>query len=267
MVNLGGNFRVNAQVEKIGALNGNGSVVLDDGSTGGMLFVGSGDFDGGIADGGLNGQLIKTGPGSLFLSGINNTYTGGTRVEGGILAVDNPSGSATGTGPVIVQASAALSGGNTAGTAGFIGGSVTIQDMGHLEPGLSAGTLTLQSDLTLSPLSQVDFQLGQPGIIGGSNNDLVKVLDDMTLDGRLNITSIGFGGGGDYTLFTYGSSLFNNGLAIGAVPNGFDPSQFTIDVSIPNKVILHVVPEPQNIALLSAGIVSILTSQRRRRST
>src|SRR4030095_13953297 len=222
MVNFGGNFRVNAQVGRVGALNGNGSVVLDDGSAGGTLFVGSGDFDGGITDGGLNGQLTKTGPGTLFLCGINNTYTGGTRVESGILAVDNVSGSATGTGAVIVQPSAVLSGGNTAGTAGFIGGPVTIQDLGHLEPGLSAGTLTLQSDLTLSPLSQVDFQLGQPGVGGGANNDLVKVFGNLTLDGALNISSIGFGGGGDYTLFTYGSRLFDNGLAIGTIPNGFE---------------------------------------------
>jgi hypothetical protein len=60
--------------------------------------------------------------------------------------------------------------------------------------------------------------------------------------------------------------LFDNGLAIGTIPNGFDASQFTIDVSIPTKVILHVVPEPQNIALLWTGVVSILTSQRRRKS-
>jgi len=232
-----------------------------------MLVVGSGDFAGGIGDGGLNGQLVKTGPGTLFLSGISNTYTGGTRIEGGVLAVNNISGSATGTGAVNVQPSAVLSGGNTGATAGFIGGPVTIQDMGHLEPGLNAGTLTLQSTLMLSPLSQVDFQLGQPGFDGGANNDLVKVLDDLTLDGRLNISSIGFGGGGDYTLFTYGNRLFDNGLAIGTIPNGFNASQFTIDVSIPNKVVLHVVPEPQDIALLSTGFVSILTLQRRRRST
>ena len=96
-VNLFGDFDVNGRVETITALNGNGSVHLDSTTTGGVLAVRVGDFDGVISDAGLDGQLLKPGPGTLFLSGAN-TYTGGTRVEGGILAVDNTAGSATGAG-------------------------------------------------------------------------------------------------------------------------------------------------------------------------
>jgi autotransporter-associated beta strand protein len=259
-LNFGGNLLVNGEVETITSLNGNGSVKLDDGSTGGILVVRVGDFNGVITDAGLGGRLVKPGPGTLFLSGAN-TYTGGTRVEGGNLAVDNPSGSATGTGAVTVQAGAVLSGGNAAGTAGFVAGAVIIENMGRLEPGLSAGTLTLQNNLTLSPFSQLDFELGMPGVEGGANNDLVKVFGNLTLDGELNISSIGFGGQGDYTLFTYASMLTDNGLAIGTTPAGFEPSQFTVDVSIPNKVILHVVPEPHSVVLL--GAVLVLLSLRR----
>jgi len=260
-VNFGGNFDVNGQLETITTLNGNGSVQLDDGSVGGTLVARVGDFDGVIADGGLNGRLVKPGPGTLFLSGAS-TYTGGTRVEGGILVADNLSGSATGTGLVTVRPGAILSGGNAACTAGFIAGTVFIEDMGHLEPGLSAGTLTLQNHLTLSPFSQLDFELGTPGVQGGANNDLVKVFMDLTLDGELNVSPFGFGGEGDYTLFTYGKRLFNNGLEIGTVPAGYDPSQFSVDVSNPNEVILRVVPEPQTAALLGIGLASLLRRRR-----
>jgi autotransporter-associated beta strand protein len=78
VVNSGGVFRVNAHIERISTLNGNGSVVLSDSSAGGTLIVGSGDFDGAITDGGLAGQLVKTGPGTLILS-RGSSYTGGTR--------------------------------------------------------------------------------------------------------------------------------------------------------------------------------------------
>lgn len=60
----------------------------------------SGDISG-------DGSLIKQGPGGLLLEG-NNTYTGGTTVEGGTLSAppqdpDGPTVSPFGDGPVVVE--------------------------------------------------------------------------------------------------------------------------------------------------------------------
>jgi len=55
---------------------------------GGTISVGAGTtstFSGTIIG---NGSLTKTGPGTLILKG-NNTYKGGTNIEGGTLMIDN----------------------------------------------------------------------------------------------------------------------------------------------------------------------------------
>jgi autotransporter-associated beta strand protein len=96
--------------------------------------------------------LVKTGSGTLTLSGAN-TYTGGTTVTAGKLLVNNTSGSGTGSGAVTVGNQAVLGG------TGRIAGDVTIQSGGLLTAGdLDAtlgdnslqigGHLTMQSDST-----------------------------------------------------------------------------------------------------------------------
>lgn len=72
------------------------------------------------------GALTKTGAGVLALN-VGNNYSGNTTVNTGTLAVNNASGSATGTGAVTVASGAVLSGN------GRIGGAATIN--GTLSPG------------------------------------------------------------------------------------------------------------------------------------
>lgn len=81
-----------------------------------------------------NGGLTQEGPGVLTLSHAND-YSGGTFLNGGCLSVKNQSGSATGTGPVVIN-----SGGTLAGS-GAIAGSVTVNSGGTIAPGNSPGTL------------------------------------------------------------------------------------------------------------------------------
>jgi autotransporter-associated beta strand protein len=103
--------------------------------------------DGGIVNGD-NGSITKLGTGTLTLSGAS-TYTGGTTVTGGVLKVANTTGSATGTGPVNVDAGT-LSGG------GIIGGAVV------LGTGSAAGAV-------IAPTGQTDAQPGTLTINGNLN--------------------------------------------------------------------------------------------------
>jgi fibronectin-binding autotransporter adhesin len=137
----------------VGSIAGNGNIFLGPVA----LAVGTNDrsttFSGPIQDGGFNGgiggSLIKVGNGTLTLSGAN-TYTGGTTIYSGALVVNNLAGSATGKGPVEVQA------GRLSGT-GRIAGAVVIGSGNGpgalISPGTSAsriGTLTIGRKLTFS---------------------------------------------------------------------------------------------------------------------
>src|SRR5207237_408356 len=64
---------------------------------------------GAIGDGGSNRSLTKTGIGTLTLN-AGGIYGGGTTISAGTLRVTNPTGSATGAGPVSLAASTTLSG-------------------------------------------------------------------------------------------------------------------------------------------------------------
>ena len=119
-------------------------------------------FSGVVQDGGpfggTGGSLSKIGNSRLTLSGAN-TYTGGTTVTAGGLKVSNPTGSATGTGAVGVNAGT-LRGG------GIIGGTVTIGtgsgSGAFLAPGQGASkptTLTIQSALTIQADGTYTYKL------------------------------------------------------------------------------------------------------------
>jgi rhamnogalacturonan endolyase len=196
------NINANGQTTDIGELGGTAAAFIGaGGSINPTWRIGARNttntYAGTIADAGVT-SLIKTGTGMLTLSGANNTYTGNTTVNGGILRVSNIDGSATGYGAVNVA-----NGGTLAGN-GIIGGAVTINSGGALAPGNPLGTLTLSNNLTLAAGSTTFVQVQHSPM----TNDVVKILGTLTESGTLNVTNGGvaaFAAGDTFNLFTAGS--------------------------------------------------------------
>lgn len=210
------NIAAARQQTAIGSLSGDGDVVLG-ANTLQEGALGRDDAIGGIISG-EGGSLRKEGSGILTLSG-DNTYTGTTHVEQGVLLVNGDQQAATGD--VTVDS------GTTLGGNGILGGEVTIADNGHITAGAtldSVGVLTTGS-LRLQQNSQLDYQLGESYIVGGMLNDLINVNGDLTLDGQLNITQTQGGAFdvGVYRLINYTGALDgNHTLEIASAPEAAD---------------------------------------------
>ena len=174
------------------------------------------------------GSLNQNGTGTLTLTGTS-TYTGATAVSAGTLQVNG----VLGTTAVTVQSGAVLAG------QGTIGGSVTIQDGGHLALGSTAQTLGVGS-LLLNPASILDYRLSTPGVIGSGVNTLVNVTGNLTLDGILNVTNGGNFASGAYRLINYSGALTDLTLGLGTLPTGFSASNVTVTTGVAGQVNLVV---------------------------
>lgn len=148
--------------------------------------------------------------GTTILSGASGGFTGTTQVTGGTLQVIGTLGGAVN-----------VTGGTLGGT-GTFDGAVTIGNGGTLAAGQSPGTMTVAS-LALEAGSTSIFELGEAGVAGGPNNDLVNVTGELALNGGNIVIERGAGfGSGQFTLFTFGTlsgSLGN--LILDPVGGGF----------------------------------------------
>ena len=189
----------------IRSLSGDGTVQL--GAKTLDLTLATDTFDG-IIQG--TGGLTLSG-GTQVLTG-DNTYTGATDVNGGTLRINGDQRTATGLTTV-------ASGGRLGGS-GTVGGDVLIQNGGALAPGNSPGTLSIAGDLTLSPLSKLDYEFGQSDVVGGPMNDLTKVGGDLTLNGTIDVTLTAGGvfDVGLYRVISYDGARLGPGLTVGATP-------------------------------------------------
>lgn len=214
-------------VTAIGSLSGAGDVELANKQLA-LGHLGRDDLISGII-GGDNGSLVKTGGGTLTLTG-DNTYTGVTNVEQGVLLVNGDQSAATGL--VTVNSGATLGGD------GIIGGAVNVLDNGHITAGAdldSVGKLTTGA-LTLSDNAQLDYQFGQAYTPGGPLNDVIDVNGDLTLDGKLNIVTSPGGSFdvGVYRVINYSGALTNNIMDIGSAPEATD--SLYVQTSVKNQV-------------------------------
>ncbi|MFC5384644.1 autotransporter domain-containing protein [Aquamicrobium segne] len=158
------------------------------------------------------GSMQKVGGSTWALTGNGAGFTGPITITGGTLDVAGTLG-----GALSVQSGGTLGGSGTLGA-------VTVANGGILSPGNSPGTLSMAS-LVLNSASVLDFELGTPGVAMAS--DRIDVSGSLTLDGLLNVTDAGGFGNGVYTLINYGTLAADNGLTLGATPDGYT---YAIDV-------------------------------------
>jgi fibronectin-binding autotransporter adhesin len=169
-----------------------------------------GVYAGTMRDGGLALNIVKTGPGRWTLNGPC-ANTGTWTIDGGTLG-----GTGALSGPVTVNAAAIAPG-----------------DGGP-------GTLTMSGNLTLSENAALDFEIGTPGAPG---SDLIDGVNNLVLDGTLNVTALpGLGAlppGSVWRLINYHGWLANNGLKIGARPAGV---ALWVETGTPGQVNLMSLP-------------------------
>jgi autotransporter-associated beta strand protein len=127
-----------------------------------------------IAETGGATSLIKNGPGKWVLTG-NNTYTGATTVNAGVLWIHG-----TNAGSAITVTNATLGG------TGLIKGPVTVQTGATLAPGASIGTLTVSNTLTLAAGSQTVMEINA----ATGTNDQVRGLTTVNYGGTLVVTNL-----------------------------------------------------------------------------
>ncbi len=193
-----------------GGLKGAQNLALTNAGAGSIALTVGGNSANTTYSGALSGagsSLAKVGTGALTLSGAS-TYSGGTTISAGTLKANNVSGSATGTGAVLVSSGATLGG------TGTISGAVTVASGGILAAGNSVGTLSLGS-LTISSGALLKYEFNAT-----PSNDQVNVADlnGLTINGGSfflyteNTTSKWLNAG-MYHLFQFSGTIGGAGVA------------------------------------------------------
>ncbi len=180
-----------------------------------------------------NGTLTQAGTGKLTLTGDNSQFSGATSVTSGTTYVNGQLGGNVNVGS-----------GGTLGGSGEVKGDVVVD--GTLSAGNSPGTLTIAGDLTLNGGSTSVFELNTPGLVGGTDNDLVKVGGNLTLGGALDarVASAGY-----YRLFEYDGSLTGNFATTTATSTapGFTVASHQVQTAIAKQVNLSVLGTGQTM--------------------
>ena len=194
----------NGGTYKLGSLTGAaGSVLTITSYTSGVTFsIGANNqssaFPGVISNGSGTTSVIKTGTGTLTLSGAC-TYSGSTSVNSGELSV---TGSLGGT-AVAVASGAKLSG------TGSIGGAISVS--GSLAPGPSVGVLSVAS-LQVNPSGVLAMDVSPSG-------DRINVTGNLALAGSLQVNLASGVTFGRFPLLVHGGSRTGS-IALSGVPSG-----------------------------------------------
>jgi autotransporter-associated beta strand protein len=175
------------------ALNSSRSIMLG----GGAIDTNSGND---VVNGVISGtNLVKIGLGTLTLTNAN-TYTGGTAISAGTLAANNGSGSATGTGNVVVSGTLAGFGSVIPGA----GNSVTVNAGGAIRGGVADGThnygtLGVSSSATVNAGGGITVEVNRTGA-NQVNASLVNLSSSPTAIFSLGTAAAPLGGGAFVTV-------------------------------------------------------------------
>ena len=244
----------NGQMTDIGELAGSSGATLGPGngnSTNPTWRIGArnttNNYAGRIVDAGTT-TLNKIGTGTFILSGVSNTFSGGTTISGGTLLANNTNGSATGYGTVTV-----MNGGTLGGT-GIISGTVTVNAGGALAPGNPIGTLTFSNSLILNTMSTNYFSI----TTGPLSNTVAKVLGGLTCGGTLVVNNTGnapLAEGNSFKLFnaaSYSGSFAGFNLPVLPVGLGWNTGALNTNGVI--SVVVNTQPVIGVISLLPGGL-------------
>src|SRR4029077_17564523 len=156
--------------------------------------------------GGIGSDLVKDGTGTLTLTG-NNTYAGGTTVNGGTLLVNNTAGS----GAVTVN-----NAGSTLGGIGTISGAVTVNAGANIAPGSGGNSTAILHTGAPTLASTSNFRVDINGTTVGSGYDRLNVATGgVTITGSNLVITVGT------TLAVGQTFTILNKVAAGAITGTF----------------------------------------------
>ncbi len=274
-----------------GSIQGNVNFTSNGGT---LIFHRSDDvtFNGVISGAGgiAQGVSSSTTSGTTRLTAAN-TYTGGTLVSGGTLLVQNSSGSATGTGAVVVTA-AVPSLRATFGGAGTITGTLTVNANGTVFPTalLNVGATTLNGGTRFAwVLSDANAAAGVGsgllGITGGLTLNATPTFGQeltiapTTFNGSVAGLAANFNGSQNYSFVLASTTTGITGFDVNSVLfdlSGFQNSYngtWSVATSLDGMNLLlnytaSAIPEPaETAALVGALAIGLVVLKRRSKKT
>ncbi|MGA2443444.1 MAG: autotransporter-associated beta strand repeat-containing protein [Tepidisphaeraceae bacterium] len=239
-----------------------GDITLDSDTTIGAT-AGAMTLNGLISDSGAGHNLTITGNGVIDLgSAGGNTYRGSTSINGGVLAIANTSGSATGTGNVVIN-----SGGTLRGN-GAVSGQVVLNSGGVLDPGLISGGGMGTGAATWNGGGALAIQLGADGPGSDQLDVNGSLLKGTAGTFQFSFDAVGAMPGNVYDLIQFASTTFAPGDFSFVSSNPLLAGNFSFDSpTMPAELLFTVtaVPEPATGAVVVA-IAVVSFSRRWKRS-